>query len=101
MLWENATDERLASWCERRVAGTPVAGTRSPLYQPLLLEPVDEIGNSAARNEDLALQFSEEERATMVQCLHDGKLGEREAMPCHIILRVPRHRVARTRQNDE
>jgi hypothetical protein len=22
-------------------------------------------------------------------------------MPCHIILRVPRHRVARARQNDE
>jgi hypothetical protein len=37
----------------------------------------------------------------MVQRLHDGKLGEREPMPCHIILRVPRHRVARARQNDE
>ena len=95
MFGKNASDERLASWCECCVTRTPVAWARSPLHQLLLLQPVYEIGNSAARNENLALQFSEEERAAMVQRLHDGKLGEREPMPCHIILRVPRHRVAR------
>src|SRR5690606_39746275 len=86
-------DEGLAFRRQRGVDGAAVGGARAALDEAALGQPVDQVRHPAARDEDLALELAEEERALVVEGLKDGELSDGQPVACDVGPRVRRDRV--------
>lgn len=75
MLGEDLPHQRLAPRSEGRVPGSAVRLTTLPLYQPLLFEAIDEVGDPSTRDEDLPLDLAQEHRSLVIERLESAELG--------------------------
>ena len=75
MAREDAVHEGAAVVGELRVPRAPVALTEGAPDESTLLEFVDQEGDAAAADQDLLLDFAEEEPALVVEGVEDGELG--------------------------
>jgi len=92
MIREDPRHEAPAFRSECGVPRSTVIGAGLPLDEPSLLQPIDQIGHPATRDEDLPLQLAKQQRPHMIQCLEDAELGDRQVVSCDVRLRVSRNR---------
>src|SRR5690606_14670284 len=90
MLGEDAPDEGLALWGERHVPGAPVLRALPPLDEPLALQAVHQVRDTAARDQDLPLHLAQEHGPLVVECLEDPELRDGEPVPRHVRLGMGR-----------
>src|SRR5690606_29110117 len=88
VLFEDLRDKAFASGGQGGVAGAPVLLAGAAFDQTPPLEGVHEVGDAAARDEDLSLKLAQQQRPLVVQRFEDGELAGGEAVARDVRLAV-------------
>jgi hypothetical protein len=85
MFRGNPVYQALPVFGQHREPRPAIGGTRLPSHQSPRLEPIDQIGHAAARDQDVALELAEQHRALSAERLERTELSKCQVMPARML----------------